>query len=125
MSEDCLFCKIIAGKIPGKVIYQDEDVFAFEDIHPQAPQHILLIPRKHGAASMADLTLNDGPMLAKLFIVANQIAHERGFDKTGYRFVTNSGPDSLQSVFHIHFHLLGGARLGLFGVPYQGNIQDL
>jgi histidine triad (HIT) family protein len=116
MQENCLFCKIVAGQIPSKVVYQDEDIFAFEDIHPQAPQHILIIPKEHIAASMSDLTEKDAPLLLRIFNVATQIARERGFEQRGYRFVTNSGPDSQQSVFHIHFHLLGGAPLGLFGV---------
>ncbi len=115
--ENCLFCKIVAGQIPAKIVFQDEDVLAFEDIHPQAPQHILLIPRQHIAASMADLTAADAPILAKIFTTAQQIAHERGIDEKGYRFVTNVGKYSEQSVFQLHFHLLGGAPLGLFGTP--------
>ena len=117
MQENCLFCKIIAGQIPGKIVYQDDDIFAFEDIHPQAPQHILIIPRQHIVASMNDLTPEQAPLLMKIFQAAQKIAAERGIDKTGYRFVTNVGPDSQQSVFHIHFHLLGGAPMGVFGIP--------
>jgi len=107
--ENCLFCKIAGGQIPSKIVYQDEDVVAFEDMNPQAPQHILLIPRCH-IASMADLTQEDGPLLAKLFMVATKLAHERGQAERGYRFVTNVGPDAGQSVFHLHFHLLGGRK---------------
>lgn len=120
MQENCLFCKIIAGQIPGKVVYEDDDIFAFEDIHPQAPQHILIIPRQHIVASMNDLTPDQAPLLMRIFQTAQRIATERGIDKTGYRFVTNVGPDSQQSVFHIHFHLLGGAPMGVFGIPYKG-----
>jgi len=109
--ENCLFCKIAAGQIPGKIVYQDQDVVAFEDINPQAPHHILLIPRQH-IASMSDLTLEDGPILAKLFITAQRLAQQMGIDQSGFRFLTNVGPDSGQSVFHLHFHLLGGRRLG-------------
>jgi histidine triad (HIT) family protein len=109
--ENCLFCKIAAGAIPSKIVYQDEDVVAFEDINPQAPKHILLIPRQH-IASIADLTLNDGPILAKLFITAQKLAHDMGIDEGGYRFLTNVGPDAGQSVFHLHFHLLGGRKFG-------------
>ena len=109
--ENCLFCKIATGTIPSKIVYQDEDVVAFEDINPQAPKHILLIPRQH-IASIADLTLNDGPILAKLFITAQKLAHDLGIDESGYRFLTNVGPDSGQSVFHLHFHLLGGRKFG-------------
>ncbi len=108
--ENCLFCKIAAGQIPGKIVHQDQDVVAFEDINPKAPHHILFIPRRH-VGSMADLTLEDGPMLASLFTTAKNLAHDRGLDERGYRFVTNVGPDSGQSVFHLHFHLLGGRKL--------------
>jgi histidine triad (HIT) family protein len=109
--ENCLFCKIATGAIPSKIVYQDEDVVAFEDINPQAPKHILLIPRQH-IASIADLMLNDGPILAKLFITAQKLAHDMGIDEGGYRFLTNVGPDAGQSVFHLHFHLLGGRKFG-------------
>ncbi len=117
MQQNCLFCKIAAGQIPAQILYQDDDVLAFADIHPQAPQHILIIPRQHMAASMADLTAADAPILAKIFTTAQHLAHERGIDEKGYRFVTNVGKYSGQSVFHLHFHLLGGAPLGLFGTP--------
>ncbi len=109
--ENCLFCGIAAGKIPGTIIHQDQDVIAFADINPQAPQHILLIPRRH-IASMVDLTAEDGPILAALFTTAAKLAHDLGIGETGYRFVTNVGPDSGQSVFHLHFHLLGGRKMG-------------
>ena len=107
--DNCLFCKIAEGQIPSKIVYQDEDVVAFEDVNPQAPYHILLIPRRH-IASMADLTEEDGTLLARLFMVAAKLAHKLGFDESGYRFVTNVGPDAGQSVFHLHFHLLGGRK---------------
>ena len=107
--ENCLFCKIAEGQIPAKIIYQDEDVVAFEDINPQAPHHILLIPRRH-IASMSDLTLEDGPMLALLFVTADRLAKKLGLGERGYRFVTNVGPDAGQAVFHLHFHLLGGRK---------------
>ena len=107
--ENCLFCKIAAGQIPSKIVYQDADIVAFEDINPQAPHHILLIPRRH-IVSMADLSAEDGPMLVDLFATAARLAHELGFDKGGYRFVTNVGPDAGQSVLHLHFHLLGGRK---------------
>lgn len=109
--EDCLFCKIAEGQIPSKIVYQDADVVAFEDIHPQAPHHILLIPRRH-IPSMADLTTEDAPILLDLFNTAAKLAHDMGFDTSGYRFVTNVGPDAGQSVFHLHFHLLGGRKFG-------------
>ena len=107
--DNCLFCKIAQGQVPSKIVYQDEDVVAFEDINPQAPHHILLIPRRH-IASIADLTEEDGPLLARLFMVAAKLAHQLGLDERGYRIVTNTGPDAGQSVFHLHFHLLGGRK---------------
>src|SRR5438046_10092530 len=103
--ENCLFCKIAEGQVPAKIIYQDEDVVAFEDINPQAPHHILLIPRRH-IASMADLTEEDGALLARLFMVAAKLAHKFGLDERGYRFGTNTGPDAGQSVFHLHLSRL-------------------
>lgn len=109
--ENCLFCKIAAGQIPSKIVYQDEDVVAFEDINPQAPHHVLVIPRRH-IASMPDLTLEDGPVLARIFMTTAKLAYDMGIDESGYRLVTNVGPDAGQSVFHLHFHLLGGRRLG-------------
>lgn len=109
--ENCLFCKIAAGEIPSKTVYQDQDVVAFEDINPQAPHHVLIIPRRH-ITSISDLTLEDGPLLAKIFITAAKLAHEMGIDESGYRFLTNVGPNAGQSVFHLHFHLLGGRKLG-------------
>lgn len=109
--EDCLFCKIVAGQIPAKIVYQDPDVVAFADINPQAPQHVLFVPRRH-IASMTDITQGDGPVLASIFMAATRVARELGIAESGFRFVTNVGPDAGQSVFHLHFHLLGGRRLG-------------
>jgi histidine triad (HIT) family protein len=107
--EDCLFCKIANGLIPGKIVYSKNDVVAFEDIHPAAPQHILFIPRQH-VASMAELSAEDSEMLGKIFAAAAEVARERGLTEPdqGYRFVTNVGPNAGQSIFHLHFHLLGG-----------------
>jgi histidine triad (HIT) family protein len=110
-TQDCLFCKIAAGTIPSKIVYQDQDVVAFEDINPQAPHHILLIPRRH-ITSMADLTTEDGPVLAALFMTAARVARELGIAERGYRVVTNVGPDAGQAVFHLHFHLIGGRKMG-------------
>lgn len=97
------------GQIPSKIVYQDEDIVAFEDINPQAPYHILLIPRNH-IVSTADLRVEDGPMLVNLFTTVAKLARDLGFDKGGYRLVTNVGRDAGQSVFHLHFHLLGGRK---------------
>ncbi len=107
---NCLFCRIAAGEIPAKLIYQDEDVLAFHDINPQAPLHALIIPRKH-IATINDLQADDAALVGKLFLVAKQIAAEQGYDEDGYRVVMNCGVHAGQSVFHIHLHLLAGRPL--------------
>ena len=114
---DCLFCRIATGEIPSKIVYQDEDVLAFHDIQPQAKYHVLIIPRRHIASSMNDFRPEDDQSLLKIMATARNLARELGIDQSGYRVVVNTGPDAGQSVFHIHFHLLGGAPLGLFGTP--------
>ena len=116
-SADCLFCRIGAGEIPSKIVYQDEDVLAFHDIQPQAKYHVLIIPRRHIANSLNDFGPEDGQVLLKILATARNVARELGIDQSGYRLVTNTGRNAGQSVFHIHFHLLGGAPLGLFGDP--------
>jgi histidine triad (HIT) family protein len=106
MGEDCVFCKIGAKKIPSKTVYEDADVFAFEDISPQAPTHILVCPRKH-FESLTDAGPEDQTVLGKLQLVAAQLARERNL-LAGYRTVLNNGRGAGQSVFHYHLHLLGG-----------------
>jgi histidine triad (HIT) family protein len=106
MSSDCLFCKIAAKQIPSKIVYDDEDVFAFEDIGPQAPTHILICPRKH-FASLNDATSDDQAVLGKLQLVAAELARKLKLGE-GYRTVVNTGLGAGQSVFHLHLHLLGG-----------------
>lgn len=113
--EDCLFCNIAAGQIPATIVYRDADVLAFQDIAPQAPKHVLIIPQQHVAASASDLKEKDGPLLARLFMAAHAIAQQLGIEHSGYRLVTNVGKDAGQTVLHLHFHLLGGASLGTFG----------
>lgn len=103
---DCLFCKIVAGEIPSNRVHEDDDVIAFRDIAPRAPTHVLVIPRRHIPDAHA-LTESDGDLLAKLFAVVRQVADAAGLQK-GYRVVTNVGPESGQTVFHLHLHLLGG-----------------
>ena len=105
----CLFCRVAAGTVPATIVHSDDTTVAFRDINPQAPTHILLISRRH-VDSIADLTPEDGPLLASIFIVATKLAHELGLDQRGYRIVANNGPDAGQSVFHLHFHLLGGRK---------------
>jgi histidine triad (HIT) family protein len=106
MDETCLFCKIGAKKIPSKLVYEDDEIFAFEDISPQAPTHILICPRKHFAA-LHDASAEDQATLGKLQLVAAKLAKERHL-LAGYRTVVNSGSGAGQSVFHLHVHLLGG-----------------
>ena len=107
---DCLFCKIVKGEIPSAKVYEDELVYAFKDIAPQAPVHVLLVPKKH-ITSAQTLTPADDALLCHLFAVARHIAEETGVADTGYRLITNIGPDGGQSVPHLHLHLIGGKAL--------------
>ncbi len=109
MSADCLFCKIAAKQIPAKMVYEDPEIFAFEDIGPQAPTHLLICPRKH-LASLLDAVEVDETMLGRLHTVAAKLARERNLTG-GYRTVINTGPDAGQSVAHLHLHLLGGRSM--------------
>jgi len=104
--DDCLFCKIAEKKIPSKLVYEDAEIFAFEDIQPQAPNHILICPRKH-LVSLTEATAEDGAMLGNLQLVAAKLAVDRKLTG-GYRTVLNNGRGAGQSVFHLHLHLLGG-----------------
>ncbi len=108
---DCLFCKIIAGDIPSTKVYEDETVYAFRDIAPQAPTHILVIPKKH-IASVGEVTGENSGVVAHIFEVIPRIAEAEGL-ANGYRVVSNCGPDAGQTVFHLHFHILGGKELSL------------
>jgi histidine triad (HIT) family protein len=106
MTDDCLFCKIAAKKIPSQIVYEDAEVFAFEDIGPQAPTHILICPRKH-FSSLSEASAEDQAVLGKLQLVAAELARKHNL-LYGYRTVINSGSGAGQSVFHLHLHLLGG-----------------
>lgn len=106
-----IFSKIIAKEIPAKIVYEDDLVLAFRDIAPQAPSHILIIPKKE-IPTMNDVTAEDEALLGRLFIVAAKIAKEEGIDETGYRLMVNVNKDGGQEVFHLHMHLLGGRNLG-------------
>ena len=108
--ENCLFCKIINGEIPSTIVYKDDDVIAFKDINPQAPVHILVVPRKHIQCA-ADPEAADGKMLSAVFSALAKIAKENKLDK-GFRIINNCGADGGQTVPHLHFHLLGGRPLG-------------
>lgn len=108
--EDCLFCKIAAGQIPSQKVYEDDLVYAFKDIAPVAPVHVLIIPKEHVMSSLNDITEDNSAIIAHIFIVAAKIAAELGLD-AGYRVVTNCGEDAGQTVKHLHFHLIGGKKL--------------
>ena len=110
MSKDCLFCKIGTGAIPSEKIYESDTLFAIHDINPQAPTHILIIPRAHHS-SLLDIEEADHKIMGSVISVANNLAKERGLDKSGYRLVVNCGESAGQSVMHIHYHILGGRPL--------------
>lgn len=109
--ENCLFCKIIAGEIPSKKVYEDEYCYAFEDIAPVSPVHILFVPKNH-IASVAEISAENSAVVSKIYEAISKIAKEKELGN-GYRVVTNCGSDSGQTVFHLHFHLLGGRPLGV------------
>lgn len=107
---NCLFCRINGGEIPAKKVYEDDYVFAFEDIEPQAPTHVLVVPKKH-FAGLKEAEQGDAEVIGKCHLAAAHIARQRGIEN-GYRTVLNVGPGAGQSVFHLHVHLLGGRSLG-------------
>ena len=108
--ENCIFCKIAAHSIPAKIVLENEKVVAFEDLHPQAPTHILVIPKKH-VATLNDAAVEDAGLLGEIVLTASAIAKDRHISSSGYRLVCNTNAGAGQSVFHIHFHLLGGRSL--------------
>lgn len=108
---DCIFCKIVEGSIPSRKVYEDDEVLAFHDIQPQAPVHLLVIPKKH-ITSLAAAADEDAELLGRVMLAARRVAREAGLDDSGYRVVTNIGADGGQVVFHLHIHVLGGAKLG-------------
>lgn len=107
----CLFCRIVSGEVPARLVHQDEVVVAFNDVNPQAPTHLLVVPTQH-IASAADLTEADAPLLGRLFDVAARLARQAGVAESGYRMVANTGRDGGQTIDHLHFHLLGGRPFG-------------
>ena len=109
-SSNCLFCGILRGEIPARKVYEDDDVFAFEDIDPKAPTHVLVIPKKH-FAGLKEAQAEDAEAIGRCHLAAAQIARQRNIEQ-GYRTVLNVGPGAGQSVFHLHVHLLGGRSLG-------------
>jgi histidine triad (HIT) family protein len=107
---DCLFCKMVEGSIKPDMVHEDSDLIAFRDIAPQAPMHVLIVPRKH-IASLDEAKPEDAELLGKLSLAAQKIARQLGIAASGYRVVMNTNADAGQTVFHIHMHLLGGKRL--------------
>ncbi|WP_333654086.1 histidine triad nucleotide-binding protein [Dissulfurispira sp.] len=107
---DCIFCKIIDKKIPARIIYEDEHALAFEDVNPQAPVHTLVIPRKH-IPTLLDIKEEDNNLIGHLVKVANKIANDKGIAERGFRVVINCNPESGQTVYHIHLHILGGRQM--------------
>jgi histidine triad (HIT) family protein len=110
--DNCIFCKIIAGKIPSKKVYEDDDVYAFHDINPWAPVHFLMVPKAH-IVSMAHATDADAALLGKLMVLAPKLALQEGckpYPEGGFRIVTNTGKEGGQEVHHLHFHIMGGPR---------------
>lgn len=107
---ECIFCKIVDKKIPAKIVYEDEFTIAFEDINPQAPVHILVIPKKH-VPTLLDIKDEDSSLISHLIMVAKRIAIDKGIAQRGFRIVTNCNPESGQTVYHIHIHLLGGRKM--------------
>lgn len=109
--KDCIFCKIIKKEIPSDTVYEDDEIIAFRDIHPAAPIHILVIPKKH-IESLIDVKQEDEQLIGKIYTVINKIAEQEGMDNKGFRVIVNCGEDGCQEVKHLHFHVLGGKKLG-------------
>lgn len=107
---DCIFCKIIDKKIPARIVYEDEHALAFEDVNPQAPVHTLVIPRKH-IPTLLDIKEEDNNLIGHLVKVATKVATDKGIAERGFRVVTNCNPESGQTVYHIHLHVLGGRQM--------------
>ena len=108
---DCVFCKIVEGSIPSKKVFENEQVIAFHDIHPAAPVHLLIIPKKH-IATLNDVDPGEWALIGEINRVAQLLAEEMGIADSGYRIVNNCNKDGGQEVFHLHYHLMGGARMG-------------
>ncbi len=111
MAERCIFCRIVAGEVPGDIVYQDEDFLSFRDISPQAPTHLLIIPKIH-IISLAQLTEEQQGLAGRLVIIAKKLAEKEGIAERGYRLVMNCGSEGGQLVPHLHLHLIGGRKLG-------------
>ena len=114
MTSDCLFCKIVSEKIPADIVYQDDHVVAFRDISPQAPTHILIIPRKH-ISTINEIASTDQQIVGYLVLTAQKLAAAEGISESGFRLVMNCNQDGGQTVYHIHMHLMGGRQLTVLG----------
>jgi histidine triad (HIT) family protein len=110
MSDSCLFCKIAAGEVSATIVHEDDQVVAFQDIHAQAPLHVLVVPRRH-IATLNEIGVDDEPLVGHMVRVARDVAQQHGYDQSGYRTVFNCNADGGQTVFHIHLHLLAGRSL--------------
>lgn len=110
--EDCIFCKIIKGEVPSTKVYEDDEILAFRDISPVTPVHVLVIPKKH-ITSLVDLKPEDEAVIGRIYTVINKIAKQEGIIEKGFRVIVNCGEDGGQVVKHVHFHLLGGKKLGV------------
>jgi len=110
MAGGCIFCRIVAGEVPSDIVYQDEDFLAFRDISPQAPIHVLIIPKAH-ITSLVELAEGQQELVGRLILIAKKLAEKEGIAKRGYRLAINCGPDGGQMVTHLHLHLIGGKRL--------------
>ncbi|MCM8766022.1 MAG: histidine triad nucleotide-binding protein [Candidatus Omnitrophica bacterium] len=109
MAKDCIFCKIVNKEIPSRIVYSDEQIFGLRDFHPQAPIHIIIIPKKH-IEKISDISEEDTELIGKLVWVAQKLAKEKNISDSGYRLVFNCNKDAGQAVFHLHLHLLGGRK---------------
>jgi len=106
---DCIFCKIVKGEIPSQKVYEDDSIIAFDDVNPQAPVHVLIIPKRH-IDKISSVSLEDESLLGRMMLKAKSIAEDKGIDKSGYRIVVNCEKDAGQLVFHVHMHILGGRK---------------
>ncbi|MBE3596333.1 MAG: histidine triad nucleotide-binding protein [Hydrogenibacillus sp.] len=108
--ENCIFCKIIRGELPSQKVHEDEETLAFHDINPIAPVHVLVVPKRH-IASVLELTETDAPLIGRIHRTIQRVAKELGVDESGFRVVTNTGAHGQQTVFHLHYHVIGGRQL--------------
>ncbi|MFC1540997.1 histidine triad nucleotide-binding protein [Candidatus Latescibacterota bacterium] len=108
---DCIFCKIAGGEIPSNLFYESDDIVAFDDISPQAPVHVIIIPRKHFATTL-DMSDNAPELFGAMIQASSKIAREKGVDESGFRLILNTNADGGQEIFHVHMHLMGGENIG-------------